>query len=315
MPSGEPVRFTIESGVTSAKIGEILEEKGLVSNSMLFGYYLKYKKEGHRFQAGTYEMSPGIELDDIIHKLNNGHTVEKEMIRLTIPEGYHVRQIAKLIDEKGLDGAHFLKLIQEVDEDWGFPLLAQIPNDPDLKYRLEGYLFPDTYEWPVEEISEEKIIHRMVSELQTKLNQLPTDWEDRLVDRGLSFHELMTVASLIEREIAVQEEKPIVAGVIYNRLNIGQKLELDASVQYLFEEQRETVFYADLKIDDPYNTYRYNGLPPGPIASPSVESIRAALDPEETNYYFYVTKKDGSREHLFAETFEEHQKNIERSKQ
>jgi len=131
----------------------------------------------------------------------------------------------------------------------------------------------------------------------------------------MTFHDLLTIASLVEREVVVDEERALVAGVIYNRLEDGMKLQIDATVQYSLDKPKQRLYEKDLLIDSPYNTYEVEGLPPGPIASPSLESIKAALYPEKSEYFFYVTKKDGSQTHLFAKTYKEHLRNIDKSNQ
>jgi UPF0755 protein len=136
-----------------------------------------------------------------------------------------------------------------------------------------------------------------------------------LEEKKMTLHELLTIASLVEREVVIDEERALVAGVIYNRIEDGMMLQIDATVQYSLDKPKERLYEKDLLIDSPYNTYKVEGLPPGPIASPSIASITAALYPEESDYLFYVTKKDGSQSHLFAKTYEEHLKNIEKSKQ
>jgi UPF0755 protein len=311
--SDQEKRVIIPQGAGSSEIAAILTEQGLIRNSAIFTYYLKYKKEGSRFQAGEYSMAPGITLNQIIDKLNKGETVKEDVIRITIPEGFTVSQIAeKLNQQTPWNAALFLELsnrLPAVEASFA----AQIPENPSIKHRLEGYFFPETYEFK-KGTTEQQFIERMVQELDKKLSTLPSDWKDKLKQRGLSFHQMLTIASLIEREVVVDEERPIVAGVIYNRLNKKMPLQIDATVQYLFEKQKERLFEKDLLIESPYNTYLNSGLPPGPIASPSMASIRAALYPAETKYLFYVTKKDGSMGHLFAETYEEHQKNIAASK-
>lgn len=156
-------------------------------------------------------------------------------------------------------------------------------------------------------------MQRMLEEFQTKINSIP-DLEAKLQEKNLSLHELLTIASLVEKEVVVDEERALVAGVIYNRINQDMKLEIDATVQYLLDRPKERLFYKDLKVKSPYNTYLNKGLPPGPIASPSLRSIEAALNPEASEYLFYVTKKDGSSGHLFAKTYKEHQQNIAKSK-
>lgn len=309
----QPVKFTIESGTGTAGIAELLENEGLIKNSFLFVSYLKWKSEGSRFQAGVYEMKPGVTYDEIIAKLNSGDVVKAEMIRFTIPEGFSVKQMADKLAEEGLaDKEVFLQLAKDgsgLDNE----LLTQIPADAQLTYRLEGYLFPETYELK-KGSTERDIIARMLQETGARITGIP-EFEQKLQARGLTLSELMTVASLVEREVVVDAERPMVAGVIYNRLKDGMKLEIDATVQYVLDKPKERLLNSDLRsVDSPYNTYLYEGLPPGPIAAPSLKSIEAALAPKASEYLFYVTKKDGSGEHLFAKTYKEHLKNIETSK-
>lgn len=304
------VRIKIPPGTGSGRIAALLEEHGLIRDANIFRYYLIYKKEGGRFQAGEYAMRPGMELDDIIRKMNAGDTVKEETTRFTIPEGFTVLQIADRLEGlPGFDRQTFLELA-----DGRLPLAAakwaaEIPDNPGLRHRLEGYLFPETYEFKLGSTTQD-MVQRMTTELDKKLAGLPADWPDKLKQSGLTFHELMTVASLIEREVVDDEERPIVASVIYNRLNIGMKLQIDATVQYALDKPKERLFLNDLQVDSPYNTYQIGGLPPGPIASPSLKSIQAALYPVETKFLFYVTKSDGTQKHAFAETYDQHLKNI-----
>jgi len=318
-PAGQEVRFTIPKGVSSGRIARILEENGIIKDGTVFHYYLKYKNEGSHFQAGEYAMKPGITVHEIIRMLNNGETVEPETIRFTLAEGLTVEQMAERLAELGAaDKQEFLDLAANPDKlaaKDGMnipPFVSQIPDSEAYKYRLEGYLFPETYEMKAESTANE-IVLRLLQETANKLRQLPEGWEEQMSKLGVSFHELMTIASLIEREVVLDEERPIVAGIIYNRLARKMNLEIDATVQYALPEHKERLLEKDLEVDSPYNTYRNPGLPPGPIASPGLASIRAALYPEETKYLFYVTKKDGSNAHLFAETFRQHQRNIAES--
>jgi len=307
------VELTIAKGTSSGQIASMLEEKGLIRNETIFKYYLMYKNEGSRFQAGVYRMKPGMTLDEMIAKLNVGDTVKEEMIRFTVPEGLTVSQLAdKLSGDNIVNRDTFLGLVDS-GEGLNSSRIADIPADAKLKHKLEGYLFPETYELK-KGSTEKDMVNRMLEELERRLASLPDDWEQKLQERGISFHEMMTIASLIEREVVVDEERPLVASVIYNRLAKKQKLQIDATVQYLFDKQKERLLNKDLKIESPYNTYLHEGLPPGPIANPGLASIEAAIYPAQSNYYFYVTKKDGSQSHLFAETYAQHKKNIEESK-
>ncbi len=314
MAQGEPVEVSIPSGTGSAGIAKLLEDKGIIRSGMVFSGYLKVKQEGGRFQAGNYQLAPGMTLAEITDKLNRGDVIKEEMIRFTIPEGYTVLQIADKLAADGIvNKESFLALAADATK-WTQAWVKSIPDNNQLRYRLEGYLFPETYEMK-KESTEQAILERLLSEWERKQKSLPQGWEAQLDKLGLDLHGILTVASLVEREVAVDEERPLVAGVIYNRLKQKMPLQIDATVQYLFDKQKERLFEKDLQTQSPYNTYLNSGLPPGPIASPGLLSIKAALYPEETKYLFYVTKKDGSGRHLFAETFEEHKKNNAASKQ
>lgn len=312
-PAGPAVTVTIEKGMGSSQIADLLEQKGIIKHGLFFKGYLKWVHEGSSFKAGTYNVSPGDTYDTLISRMNAGDVVKEETVVFTIPEGYTADQVAdKLAAAWNQKAEVFLKLI---DSGEGLEAVSAlgIPENKELRHRLEGYLFPETYELAKDSTPQE-VIEAMLEQLSKKLDTIP-EWKAKLANRGLSLHELLTVASLVEREVVVDSERPLVAGVIYNRLDKGQKLEIDATVQYLLDKQKERLYEKDLKVDSPYNTYRNEGLPPGPISSPGLASIEAALTPEASEYYFYVTKKDGSQGHLFAKTYKEHLANIEKSKQ
>jgi UPF0755 protein len=311
--SDQEVSVTIPQGAGSLAIAKELEVKGLIKNSSIFTYYLKVKKQGSRLQAGEYSMKPGMTFDEMIEKLNKGDTVKQEVIRVTIPEGFTIQQIAdKLAEQTPWKSDIFL---QQADMAAQFQsdAISSLPDNKGIKHRLEGYLFPETYEFK-KGSTEQEFIERTLQELDKKLATLPSDWKEKLQARGLTVHQMLTIASLIEREVVVDDERALVSGVINNRLKKNMPLQIDATVQYLFDKPKERLLEKDLQIQSPYNTYLNTGLPPGPIASPSLASIKAAVYPEETKYLFYVTKKDGTKGHLFAETFDEHKKNIAASK-
>lgn len=314
--SGTPIEVTIPKGSSANSVSKILEDNGIIKNSFIFGYYLVLKDEGSNFQAGIYELTPGMDKAEVIAKLNAGDVIAAETVTFTIPEGYNIAQIAdKLASENLVDKDKFIALTNEARSWSGAENVLNVPQDTtNFINRLEGYLFPDTYEI-VKGSSEEDIILRMLKEQDRKLATLPEDWPEVLDASGLSMHELLTIASLIEREVVVDSERPTVAGIIYNRLDEPMRLQIDATIQYALGEQKELLSIEDTKLDNPYNTYVVDGLPPGPIATPSLDSIKAALYPEEHDYMYYVTKKDGTQTHLFAKTYNEHLRNIEKSKQ
>ncbi|MFD0714033.1 endolytic transglycosylase MltG [Paenibacillus sp. GCM10027626] len=312
--AGEPKQVELKRGMSPYKFAELLESEGIIRDAFLFKYYLTLKKAGGDFQAGVYEIKPGTDKDTIISMLNTGSTLKKETVRVTIPEGFTIVQIGEALEKAGLvpKKEDFIKLADK-ERTWSkAESVRNIPSNDKLRHRLEGYLFPETYE--IEKGSTaEAIIERMLKELDRKLSALPAGWEEALAERGLDLHELLTIASLIEREVVVDAERPLVSSVIYNRLNQKMRLQIDATVQYLLDKPKERIVEKDLKVEGPYNTYQNDGLPPGPIAAPSLKSIQAALYPEDTDYLYYVTKKDGSNEHLFARTLKGHNENIRNS--
>jgi UPF0755 protein len=311
--SAEPRSIQISPGMGTTQIAQKLEREGLIRDARVFSYYLKYKKQGDKFQAGQYEMTPGITVDTIIDILNRGLIVKEQGIKLTVPEGYTVSQIADKVSQQfGMDPAIFMQTAQQ-HTGFSAQAFSQIPGNSQLRSRLEGYLFPETYEWK-KDIKAEDMIDQMMLELDKKLGLLPDNWRQTISSQGQSFHQIMTIASLIEREAVLEEERPLVGSVIYNRLKKGMPLQIDATVQYLFDKPKDRLFEKDLQTESPFNTYLHTGLPPGPIASPSLASIKAAIFPADSRYLFYVTKKDGTKGHYFAETFEQHQQNNALSK-
>jgi UPF0755 protein len=308
-----PIEVTITSGMRAQKVAELLEQNGLIRSAFLFSGWLKIEGEGSRFQAGVYELTPGMTRDEIVAKLNKGDIVAAATIKFTIPEGFTVQQIAARLSESGdVDKDKFIEAASQYKQFTGSSWTNSIAEDDNLRFPLEGYLFPDTYEMK-HGSTELDIINRLLAELDNKLDQLPEDWQTALDEQDLTVHELLTIASLIEREVVVDEERAIVSGVIHNRLDKKMPLQIDATIQYLLDKQKERLLEVDLKVKSPYNTYLQVGLPPGPIASPSLKSIEAALYPDETDYFYYVTKKDGTNSHLFATTYKQHQKNIQLS--
>ncbi|MGC4045511.1 MAG: endolytic transglycosylase MltG [Armatimonas sp.] len=216
-------------------------------------------------------------------------------IKVTFPEGYTLEKMAaRLIEKKVLpEETTFLKLATTQGKTFkaSFPLPAN----------LEGYLFPDTYNFPPK-ADEKKIIQMLLTTFDKKV-------ASKITESGKPLKETMIKASLIEREAEVEEDRAKIAGVIENRLKKGMRLQIDATVQYALPEHKSRLLFADLKFKSPYNTYLVKGLPPGPICNPGIPSVEAALQPEKSNYMFYVASKDGKK-HLFASTFQEHQKNI-----
>ncbi|OEH84674.1 hypothetical protein BHU72_08895 [Desulfuribacillus stibiiarsenatis] len=304
------VELTIPKGTSIMKTAAILHENGLIKNANYFIYYIKWKHSGIQFIAGDYRLQQGSTVDEILRSLSSGEVV-RNTIRFTIPEGYTVEQTAaKLAAEGFVNEEKFLEAADALDYNYWF--ISEIPTDTPSKYNLEGFLFPETYEM-VQGSTERQIIERMLSQFEKEFIQ---DWKTELQEKGISLYETMIMASIVEREAMVDKERAKIAGVFYNRLRTSPswKLESCATVQYALGKQKARITFADLEIDSPFNTYKHEGLPPAPIASPGRASIRAAVLPEQHDYFFFVTKKDGSNEHHFSKTLSEHLKNDAQSR-
>lgn len=306
--SDEELLVNIPRGATSKKIGQILFDHGLIRNATVFRYYTQYTGKGTGLQAGDYKFTKGMTIDQLLAKMTAGD-VFIETFKFTVPEGLSVPQIATLLADKGIVNKDVF--LQEVNEGkFNYDFVQAIPDNPDRKYRLEGYLFPETYEMK-KGATEHEIIDRMLKQF----DQIVTDeWESELSKRNMTVDDAVILASIVEREAVVAEERPIIAGVFYNRIHDKWLLQSCATVQYILGKQRDVITFADLEVKDPYNTYIHAGLPPGAISNPGEASIKAVVFPEDHSYYFFVTKKDGSGSHHFSKTFAEHQKNDAKSR-
>ena len=299
----ESVLISIPAGSSSVRIADILEDNGLVRNATVFRYYAKYQGMDQSLKAGNYILEYGMTMDEILKELTEGN-VYRPTIRVTIPEGYVLEQIAERLAQTGLvDYDEFMDLASAT-----VPAMGE--SRPNQRYAVEGYLFPDTYEFDVN-ITPQAILTRMQSRLDEVFTAEMKEQADAL---GLTLHEVMTLASLIEREVQAPQERDTVAAVMHNRLKRGMPLQLCASVLYALGEHRPRVLFEDLEIDSPYNTYKINGLPPGPIAAPGRNAILAVLYPADVDYLFYVAKEDGTGTHYFGKTMSEHQANIRKAR-
>ncbi|WAA11210.1 endolytic transglycosylase MltG [Fervidibacillus albus] len=307
-PSSEEiitVDIPLGSGVTT--ISNLLEENGIIKDATVFKYYVKFKNE-HSFQAGTYELTPSMTLDEIIASLKTGKVYQETKLTITIPEGLRLTEIAAIIaDNTDYTEEEILQLlndetfIQTQKEKYPETLTDSIFGD-NIKYPLEGYLFPATYSFVEEKPALEEIIDQMIAKTNSVVQKYMADIENK----DMNVHELLTMASLIEEEATNESDRKTIASVFYNRLEIGMPLQTDPTVIYAIGEHRERLYFKDYEIEDPYNTYVIQGLPPGPIAGVGEVSIEAALYPENTDYYYFLATKSGDV--LFSETLEEHNK-------
>ena len=304
--SDEQIEVEIPLGSSTTDIANILEEHGLIKNSDIFRMYIKFKNHTD-FQAGEYVLSPSLTLDEIIAELKSGVLMEEPLYRITIPEGKTVEEIAEIFanrlsfsEEEFLDAVHDEQFLQQLIEKYPDLLSNEILND-ELYVPLEGYLFAGTYDIYEEDPSVESIIDMMVectdSLMQSKIEEVN--------ETDFTIHEILTLASVVERESKFSEDRPKVAQVYLNRLEKDMKLQSDITAFYGIEH-KAVVTYEDIEIDTPYNTYVIDGLPIGPINSPSEEAIDAVLNPEGEDFskIYYFSRPNG--ETFYSDTLEEH---------
>lgn len=300
----QTVQVTIPIGSTSNQIGTILQEEGLVRNGTLFRYYVRYKNESG-FQAGDYALSTAMTMDELIEELKDGKVLQEPELVFTIPEGRWLEEVSQIIArETGHSHDEVMEVLSDKEYIEGLiqqysVLTEDILNDQIL-YPLEGYLFPARYDFMVENPSIEDVVEAMLSRTQAVMDEFSVD----LGESEYTVHEIITLASIIEREAQKSEDRYLISGVLHNRLDRGMKLQVDPTVSYAIGEHRYMTSYEDLTVDSPYNTYRYEGIPIGPIANPGKDSIQAALRPEETNYIYFYARFNG--EVIYNETYENH---------
>jgi len=307
-----PVTFIVQPGETAAEVALRLEEVGLISDEELFRRYLQYEGLDAGLEAGTFTLRQTMTIPEVAQALQSGQRPERV---LTVREGLRLEEVVTEVGgQLGISEAEFLTLVTagwRETELGGYGFLSSLPPGA----TLEGFLFPETYRLP-EEVTAYDVVARMLATFDERMTE---EMQAAAAERGLTVYEMVTLASIVEREAVLADERPIIAGVFLNRLESGWLLNADPTVQYGlgYDESSGTWWrklYFDLlgvsslaEIDHPYNTYRYPGLPPGPICSPGLASIVAVAYPAETDYFYFVANchaNDGS--HLFAVTEEEH---------
>lgn len=294
--NSESVSVEITPGMTLNKISALLEDRKLIGNSLSFRLLAHLQKKEGQIQVGEYELSASMTPKDILGIVTSGKTV---LHAVTIPEGYRITEIAALLEERGLVNAE--KFIQAT-QDRELIQSAGIEGNS-----LEGYLFPETYNFS-KNTSARKVIKRLLDTHHDNVEK--HGLKKRAQSVNLSFHQVVTLASLIEKETGVDEERQLISSVFHNRLKKNMLLQTDPTVIYAIANFDGNIRKKDLKIDSPYNTYKYRGLPPGPIASPGLKSIIAALEPSESDYLYFVSRKDGS--HQFSSNLPDHNRAVQK---
>lgn len=288
-PAGTAI-VEVAPGTSVRALGRQLEAERVIRSPVLFEAWLRLGGSARRIQAGTYALPLDRSLPAIVDILVEGRTL---LTSVTVPEGLRIEETAgRAARALGIDSAAFARAAAD-------PLLA---DSLGIEGRtLEGYLFPETYRVDPG-IGPRELVRLMVAQFR---RAFPPRWKSRADSLGRSIHEIVTLASIVEEEARVAAERPVIAGVFWNRLEAGMALEADPTVQYALGGHRERVLYQDLEVESPYNTYRHPGLPPGPISSPGRAALEATLYPDSVPYLYFFATGEGGR-HTFSETFAEH---------
>jgi UPF0755 protein len=305
----ETTRVEIPMGSSTSNIAEILEENDIIKNATIFNLYTKFTSSDN-FQAGEYAFSPSMSMDEIIESLENGQVSAVHTV--TIPEGYTVEQIGETFaDTLDFTKDDFLETVN--DSDYIEQLIEEYPDilseeilDAEIRQPLEGYMFASTYELYEEEPSIESIVEMMLERTESVVSP----YFEEIEEKGLTVHEALTFASLVENEARTEEQRREISGVFYNRLEEGMRLQTDPTVLYALGEHKDRVLYDDLEIESPYNTYRIEALPVGPISNFHENSLDAVLYPEESDYLYFL--HDGEGEIYYSDSYEEHLDNREK---
>lgn len=295
--TAEVQTLIIEENETGAEIGDVLYERGLIRSTWAFRVALRVNNVMDKLQAGYYQIPDNISMHDLIGLLQQG---KLKTIRITVPEGYTMGEIAILLEKHAImDSQTFINEARE------YAPYMYMYGPKKTSYRVEGFLFPSTYEIPVNSTAKE-VIDLMAREMN---RQLTPEIRAELEKQHMTIFEFVTLASLVEKEAKFDEDRELIAAVFKKRLAIGMPIQSDASIQYILGYPKVHVTIEDTRLQSPYNTYIYAGYPPGPIANPGKKSLDAVLHAPDTDYLYFVADKDGHNH--FTKTYEEHLKVVE----
>jgi UPF0755 protein len=313
-----PKEFNIAFGQTTKEIAHDLERAGIINDSFFFEVYVYFKKQGGNMQAGNYSLSSGMSIREVAAVLTQGKIVGDE-VRLTVIEGWALSDIAQALQDAGIvTSEEFFAAAGRPRMGGGSDFSSEFAflGDAPQSANLEGFLFPDTYL-----IDRDSTVREVVEKFLKNFDRkLTPEMRARIARSENSIYDVITLASIVEREVGrnvqnlgdadvakLEEERRIIAGIFKNRLDIGMALESDATISYITGRKGARATHEELEIDSPYNTYKYRGLPPGPISNPSLDAIEAAINPINTDYLFFLTAPDGTA--YYARTLEEHVEN------
>jgi UPF0755 protein len=290
---GGSARVQVVKGDTLSDVAVKLEEAGVIESAFVFELQARYEGYGTEIKTGRYTFQPGQDSGEILQKLTVGQAAPT--ITVTIPEGLTIEQTAGTVAaDSSVPAPEFEDAARRTDHGYSFL------DNPDVK-TTEGYLFPARYEFE-KGVTARQVVDRLLEQYLLETQDL--DFAEAKERLDLTENQVVTVASLIEKEAASPEEKPLIASVIYNRMREDTPLQIDATIQYALKRPKANLSLADLKVDSPYNTYENKGLPPGPICSPGRESLLAALNSAKTNYLYYVLEADGEK-HFFTKSYDD----------
>ncbi|KEH98223.1 endolytic transglycosylase MltG [Clostridium botulinum] len=298
------VSVAVAKGDSLSNIINKLHNDGHIKSTHVIKCYINIKRLNTTIKQGKYNIDKNISIDRFVKILNNGFD-EEEFIKVTIPEGYNIENIGQTLEEKGIiSKKEFIKSCKE------YKLPQYIAANNKQIYPLEGYLFPDTYRFK-KGTSGKKIIDEMLFQFKLVMNDI--EKKDKKIN---NLCEIITKASIIEKEARCEKDRSKIASVINNRIRKQMKLQVDATVLYALGEHKQRLYYKDLKVKSPYNTYNVKGLPPGPICNPGKPSIMAVLNPEKTEYLYYVLENnvEHDKEHYFTKDYKDFLKAKERYK-
>jgi UPF0755 protein len=289
------VAVEIGEGIGLDGIASLLEQKGIIKSARFFELRSTLERTGGKYKAGSYEFSKSMRMDEIMQILVEG--AHPDVVKFTVLEGLTTKQTMQSLVEAGLmTEEEFWNEVENGQFDYRF-----LEGAPAGRERLDGFLYPETYE-----VFKDDDAHKVIDTLLAQFDGKLTDADyKRAAKQKRTVREVVTIASLIERETAVADERPRVARVIYNRIKKDMPLQIDAAIQYLLDSPKERLTEKDLEIDSPYNLYKNKGLPPGPICSPRMECVTAALHPEKNNYIYYVLDPALNGMHRFSESYDE----------
>lgn len=302
---GRDILFEVRAGEGVKQISENLEKSGIIKSSFYFNLYVRRNDLEKKFQAGSYILNPMLSAKEIAEALTEGRSLSKEKI-IKIIEGWNIRDIDEYLAKQGIAGeGEFEKLaIKNIrNQELGIRNYDFLDDAPKTA-GLEGYLFPDTYRI-FKDASLNDIVLKMLANFDKKLSgQMRED----IKREGKTIYEIVTMASLLEKEVRTEEDMKIVSGIFWDRIKNNQALESCATLAYILGVNKPQYTTEDTKIDSPYNTYQNRGLPPGPISNPGLKAIRAAIYPEYTNYNYFLSRPD-TGETVFSASYEEHVRN------